>query len=102
VLEFCQVALKVPESAMGQVLCHHQSDLAWVGCVLNDTIQAGSSFLVGVALPFSIANRLARGQSQAMITARAFSRSLVLIFLGIFLRSGQHRDQIRSRQHAIL
>jgi predicted acyltransferase len=43
--------------------------------------------MVGVALPFSIASRLARGQTFAKLFAHAVWRSLVLIFLGIFLRS---------------
>jgi predicted acyltransferase len=50
-------------------------------------IQPSFSFLVGVALPFSLAGRLARGQSAATMTAHAVWRSLILIFLGVFLRS---------------
>ena len=37
-----------------------------MGCSLHDLIQPSFSFLVGVALPFSLASRLARGQSKAM------------------------------------
>jgi predicted acyltransferase len=87
VLQFCDVARKVPGSAIWKILCHHQTHVEWVGCVLHDLIQPSFSFLVGVALPFSLASRLARGQSQAMMTAHAVWRSLVLIFLGVFLRS---------------
>ena len=50
-------------------------------------IQPSFSFLVGVALPFSLASRLARGQSRGCMTAHAVWRSLVLVFLGVFLRS---------------
>ena len=35
------------------------------GCSLHDTIQPGFSFLVGVALPYSIASRSRRGQRSA-------------------------------------
>ncbi|HEU0039237.1 MAG TPA: DUF5009 domain-containing protein, partial [Verrucomicrobiae bacterium] len=45
------------------------------------------SFLVGVALPFSIASRAARGQSRARMTWHAAWRALVLVLLGVFLRS---------------
>jgi predicted acyltransferase len=62
----------------------------WIGCSLHDLIQPSFSFLVGVALPFSIASRLARGQSAARMTLHAFWRALVLIFLGVFLRSIGH------------
>ena len=73
--------------ASGSCLCHHQTHVEWVGCSLHDLIQPSFSFLVGVALPFSIASRLARGQSKARMTAHALWRSLVLVFLGVFLRS---------------
>ena len=42
-----------------------RTHVEWVGCSLHDLIQPSFSFLVGVALPFSIAGRLARGQSTA-------------------------------------
>ncbi len=68
-------------------LAHHQEHVEWVGCTLHDLIQPSFSFLVGVALPFSIAGRLARGQSQVGMIAHAFWRALILVVLGIFLRS---------------
>jgi predicted acyltransferase len=55
--------------------------------VLHDMIQPSFSFLVGVALPFSIGNRRARGQSAEAVTGHAFFRAFLLIALGIFLRS---------------
>jgi predicted acyltransferase len=54
---------------------------------LHDTIQPGFSFLVGVALPYSIASRTAKGQSFQRQLLHTIWRSLVLIFLGFFLRS---------------
>src|SRR5262249_49190897 len=65
----------------------HQTHAAWVGCSLHDTIQPGFSFLVGVALPYSIASRLARGGAFRTMFLHALWRSLLLIALGIFLRS---------------
>jgi predicted acyltransferase len=87
VLRLCAVAAKVEGSEVWAFLCHHQSHVEWVGCSLHDLIQPSFSFLVGVALPFSMASRLARGQSKAVMTAHALWRSLVLVFLGVFLRS---------------
>ncbi len=43
------------DSRFWAVLAHHQSHAEWVGCLLHDLIQPGFSFLVGVALPFSLA-----------------------------------------------
>ena len=108
VLRFCAVAAAVPEGsqAIWEFLCHHQSHVEWVGCVLHDMIQPSFSFLVGVALPFSLASRLARGQSKGLMTAHAVWRSLVLVFLGVFLRSvgrdrrPTSRSRTRSRRSA--
>ncbi|QEH38627.1 hypothetical protein OJF2_72330 [Aquisphaera giovannonii] len=91
VLEFRRVAEKVPAgnflAPVWSFLGHHQSHVEWAGCVLHDMIQPSFSFLVGVALPFSIASRLARGQSPGRMTAHAVWRSFILVFLGVFLRS---------------
>jgi heparan-alpha-glucosaminide N-acetyltransferase len=54
---------------------------------LHDLIQPSFSFMVGVALPFSIASRAARGQSGVRMTLHAFWRALMLVLLGVFLRS---------------
>jgi heparan-alpha-glucosaminide N-acetyltransferase len=87
VLHFCQVAKAVPGHAVWAFLCRQQSHVEWVGCTLHDLIQPSFSFLVGVALVFSLANREARGQSLGRMTLHAFWRGLVLVALGIFLRS---------------
>jgi predicted acyltransferase len=87
VLDLCEVASRASGNRYWELLCHHQSHVEWVGCSLHDLIQPSFSFLVGAALPFSLASRLARGQSKAWMTLHALWRSLVLVFLGVFLRS---------------
>jgi heparan-alpha-glucosaminide N-acetyltransferase len=87
VLSLWRVAQARPESALWQFLAHHQTHVEWVGCSLHDLIQPSFSFLVGVALPFSLASRAARGQSRLTMTLHAAWRALVLIVLGVFLRS---------------
>lgn len=82
-----KVAEALPDSGFWKFLHHHQSHVPWVGCSLHDLIQPSFSFLVGVALPFSIASRLAKGQSVPLMFGHAIWRSLLLIFLGVFLRS---------------
>ena len=69
------------------MLAYNQSHVEWVGCSLHDTIQPGFSFLVGVALPYSIASRIAKGKGFAEQLGHAFWRAFVLIILGFFLRS---------------
>jgi heparan-alpha-glucosaminide N-acetyltransferase len=90
VLHFCRVSEALPNSGFWKFLCHHQTHSAWVGCSLHDLIQPSFSFMVGVALPFSIASRLARGQSRSRMIWHALWRSLVLVLLGVFLRSVGH------------
>jgi predicted acyltransferase len=87
VLDLGRVYAQVPDSPVWRFLAHHQSHVAWVGCSLHDLIQPSFSFLVGVALPFSLAGRLAKGQGLARATLHAAWRALVLVLLGVFLRS---------------
>jgi predicted acyltransferase len=87
VLHLGAMARRFKDSPTWALLAHHQSHVEWVGCSLHDLIQPSFSFLVGVALPFSLASRLARGQSRWRMTLHAAWRALVLVFLGVFLRS---------------
>jgi predicted acyltransferase len=87
VLHLRRVADALPDSGLWKFLADHQTHVPWTGCSLHDLIQPSFSFLVGVALPYSIASRTARGQSRILMALHAFWRSLVLILLGVFLRS---------------
>jgi heparan-alpha-glucosaminide N-acetyltransferase len=64
----------------------------WVGVTPWDLIQPSFMFMVGVALPFSVAARRARGDAFPALFRHALWRSLLLVALGIFLRS-QGRPQ---------
>jgi predicted acyltransferase len=87
VLHLSRLAQANPDSALLAFLAYHQSHVPWAGCSLHDMIQPSFSFLVGVAVPYSIAARLARGQSQSGTFLHALWRSFLLVALGIFLRS---------------
>jgi heparan-alpha-glucosaminide N-acetyltransferase len=87
VLRLGKMAKTFPDNPVWNFLAYHQDHVAWTGCSLHDMIQPSFSFLVGVALPFSIAARLAKGQSWGWMSAHAFWRAFVLAALGIFLRS---------------
>jgi len=86
VLQLSRVAHAYP-NLFWQSLAWNQTHVDWAGCSLHDTIQPGFSFLVGVALPYSIASRMAKGASFGKMLGHALWRSLLLIALGIFLRS---------------
>lgn len=87
VLNFQKISESLPQNAFWNFLAFHQSHVEWVGCSLHDLIQPSFSFLVGIVLPYSIANRLAKGGSFPKLFLHAVWRSLALILLGIFLRS---------------
>ncbi len=91
VLRLSEVA-SATGSPIWKFFAYHQTHVEWIGCSLHDLIQPSFSFLVGAALPFSLANRAARGQSTGKRTFHAAWRALVLVLLGVFLRS-LHTDQ---------
>jgi heparan-alpha-glucosaminide N-acetyltransferase len=87
VMNFFKVWQAFPHSLFWRVLAFNQTHVEWSGMGLHDTIQPGFSFLVGVALPYSIASRDKKGQSFQRQLLHTMWRSVLLIFLGIFLRS---------------
>jgi len=87
VLQFYRTSLRFPGNLFLHVLGYSQQHVPWAGMSLHDTIQPGFTFLVGVALPYSIRSRQRKGQSFRRMLFHTVWRSLLLIGLGIFLRS---------------
>jgi predicted acyltransferase len=86
------VARSFPHSEIWAFIAYNTEHVDWQGCSLHDLIQPGFSFLVGVAMPFSIASRTAKGQGFWELLGHAVWRALVLIVLGILLRSIRHQQ----------
>jgi predicted acyltransferase len=82
-----RVAEHFPGSRFWQILDYQFSHTRWVGCSFWDLIQPSFMFMVGVAIPYSHASRLARGESHARIAAHVIYRALLLVCLGVFLYS---------------
>jgi heparan-alpha-glucosaminide N-acetyltransferase len=89
VLRFSQVSANFPDSIFWKILAFNQTHTEWSGCSLHDMIQPSFSFLVGVALPYSLRSRLRKGIPFPKMLGHTIWRSLLLIALGIFLRSLQ-------------
>lgn len=87
VLQLSRVSAAYPGNWFWGILAFNQTHVEWAGCSLHDLIQPSFSFLVGVALPYSIASRLRKGATFERLFVHALWRSFVLIALGIFLRS---------------
>jgi predicted acyltransferase len=87
VLSFTQISNSLPESGFWSFMSFHQSHVEWTWLALHDMIQPSFTFLVGVVLPYSIASRKSKGASFKNLLAHTVKRSIILICLGIFLRS---------------
>jgi heparan-alpha-glucosaminide N-acetyltransferase len=87
VLRFARVSANFPNSLFWKVLAFNQTHTEWFGCSLHDMIQPSFSFLVGVALPYSIRSRQRKGVAFPKMLGHTIWRSLLLVALGIFLRS---------------
>lgn len=76
-----------------QTLAFHNSHPAWnsqfywIGCSYWDLIQPAFMFMVGVAMPYSYADRRRRGDSAKRLAWHASLRALVLVLLGVFLQT---------------
>lgn len=89
VLRFARVAEAFPGNPIWHFLAWNQTHVEWTGMSLHDTIQPGFTFLVGAALPYSVRSRQRKGETFGRMFAHTIWRSLLLIAIGIFLRSTQ-------------
>jgi predicted acyltransferase len=87
VMRLFDVARAFPHSLLWRVIAFNTQHVEWQGCSLHDLIQPAFSFLVGAALPFSIASRKMKGQTFGPMLGHAIRRAFILIFLGFFIRS---------------
>jgi predicted acyltransferase len=86
-LGIAPVAEKFPTSQAWQFWGYQCSHAEWAGCTLWDLIQPAFMFMVGVAVPWSLASRQARGQSFGVMFGHALFRAVLLILLSVFLAS---------------
>lgn len=95
-LGLAQVARQHTDSGLWRFIGHQVEHAQWAGFTLWDIIQPAFMFMVGVALPWSVANRCARGQSFRTMLAHALWRALVLVLLAVFLTSAWSRQTVWS------
>jgi predicted acyltransferase len=93
-LGLAQVAKQFPTSDLWQFLAHQTEHAPWAGMRLWDIIQPAFMFMVGVALPWSVANRRARGQGFVRMFAHALWRAVVLVLLAVFLTSAWSKQTV--------
>src|SRR5258708_35968185 len=71
VLQLARVAGAFPGNWFWVILAFNQTHVEWAVCSLHDLIQPSFSFLVGGALPYSIACRLFKGATFVCMSAHA-------------------------------
>lgn len=76
-----------PFAPLWRFLAYQLEHVPWTGCSAWDLIQPSFMFIVGVAMPWSLAARRAKGDSEASIRRHVLFRAAVLTLLGVFLRS---------------
>jgi predicted acyltransferase len=81
-----------PDSGFWNALAFHGQHIQWVGCAAWDLIQPSFMFMVGVSMAYSMDKRKRMGDSWGKMFLHVLYRSLVLILLGVFLRSA-HSSQ---------
>jgi predicted acyltransferase len=87
-LMISRVVLPSPEKHPDLAFLLAQFDhLDWQGMVLWDLIQPAFLFIVGMAIPFSIANRLDRGIKMSQVFRHVLYRAFILLLLGQILYS---------------
>ena len=91
-LQLPEAARSFPHSAIWSFIAFNTEHVPWQGCSLHDLIQPAFSFLVGAAMPFSIASRTSKGQTFWQLFRHAIWRAVLLMALGIFLRSINHHQ----------
>ncbi len=81
-----------PNSGFWSTVTYHAQHAKWVGCSVWDLIQPSFMFMVGVSMAYSMDKRHRMGDSWSKMLLHILYRSLVLILLGVFLRSA-HSSQ---------
>lgn len=86
-LGLTQIAKHFPDSTLWSIAGTQAEHAGWTGCTLWDLIQPAFMFMVGIALPWSVANRQARGEKFSRMLGHAIARSAALVLLAVFLSS---------------
>src|SRR5258706_14396211 len=87
-----KLAAGVRQGPVWNFLSYQFSHPEWRSCSFWDLVQPSFMFMVGVAVPYSVASRRAKGETQARIVGHALWRSLLLVLLGVFISSNNEKQ----------
>ena len=83
---------------MAGQFCHPE----WKGFTVYDLIFPLFLFLVGVAIPFSLARRVERGATKAQVYWKICRRTLLLVLLGMIVNGLLRFDFANQRYPSVL
>ena len=92
----------VEESSILQFIATQFSHIRWEGLHFWDLIQPAFMFIVGVAIPYAVANRIRKGDSDREIRYHAFKRAFLLLLFGWGLYTLGSPDKIVFRFQNVL
>ena len=78
-----------PDSPFWTQIKYHFNHTEWAGCSFWDLILPAFMFMVGTAMAYSYAKRKRMGHSYTKMFRHALVRAVVLVLLGVFLKSTQ-------------
>jgi predicted acyltransferase len=87
-----KLAAGVRHGPIWDFLSYQFSHPEWRSCSFWDLVQPSFMFMVGVAVPYSVASRRAKGDTPGQIFRHALWRSLILVLLGVFISSNWSRQ----------
>lgn len=92
-LGFAQMAQNAGPDSGWRHVAWQVSHVPWQGAALWDMIQPAFMFMVGIAVPLSVARRKQAGQGFMGMLGHAVVRSLLLILLAVVLSTGSKDPQ---------
>jgi len=72
------------------------------GMGLADVVFPAFLFIVGMSLPFAVASRAKKGETDAQIIKHIFVRAGSLILMGLFLVNGEYINQEATGMHRLV
>ncbi len=82
---------------IGTQLTHHE----WHGLYFWDLVQPFFMFIVGVAIPFAVANRIRKGPGNRSLYLHALKRSVLLLFFGLALYTDNEEGIVFRLQNVL-
>src|ERR1700733_11717164 len=75
---------------------------AWNGCTPTDLVFPTFLFLVGIAIVFSTASRISRGETKAVLVRHAFRRAAIIFVLSLIVHGFPHYPLATMRVYGVL